>query len=487
MSTSTGPNPLRPYYIPPANDYLLDSIQSAAKDTFSKVSTSSSSSSSSSPSSSITSNATSIFTSTARDLLSDLDYSDYISDDAGGNLSPVELAKRMAMGIGKKYISQGVSQPFEVAITSLQVWYIPKKSSKRQRNGIFNGDGGRRGRGGRGMEADDAGSVNSDSDEEPAYFSSDISPPVSPSLRATSSRPSRRVTDRTGYPITTPDVEEIRQPWELHLHKNSHVRDMIKALWSKEGVWGIWKGQNASFIHWMLTQTLESWTSSLLSAILSLPEPTLIADSASTLDSPNPLLSIGVAIAASAITALILSPLDIIKTRLMITPSSSTPRNILPQLRCLGTYSCPRPVLLPTLLHATIPTLILTSRPYILTNKLGIDPAHSPGIFSSLHFVGTMAARFFRLPLETVLRRAQANAPTIEKPEGGPPEKTTIPVGRYAGVVGTMWLIVKEEEGEGGLGGVEGLFRGWRMEVWPEVGLMVLNLLGMGSGQEEGF
>lgn len=99
-----------------------------------------------------------------------------------------------------------------------------------------------------------------------------------------------------------------------------------------------------------------------------------------------------------------------------------------------------------------------------------------------------MAARFFRLPLETVLRRAQANAPTVGKPEGGPPPMTIVPVGRYAGVVGTMWLIVKEEEGEGGLGGVEGLFRGWRMEVWPEVGLMVLNLLGMGSGAvEEGF
>ncbi|KAF8425614.1 mitochondrial carrier domain-containing protein [Tirmania nivea] len=480
MSTCTGPNPLRPYYIPPANDYLLDSIQSAAKDTFSKVSTPSSSSSG--PSSSIASNATSIFTSTARDLLSDLDYSDYISDDAGGTLTPVELAKRMVMEIGKKYISQGVSQPFEVAITSLQVRYVPIKSPKRQQNRIFNGGSGgkRTGWGGRGTEA-------SDSDDEPAYFSSNIPPPASPSLQATSSPPPRRVTDRTGYPITAPDAEEIRQPWELHLHKNSHIWDMIKALWNKEGAWGIWKGQNASFIHWMLTQTLESWTSSLLSAILSLPDPTLIADSAASLDSPNPLLSIGIAVAASAITALILSPLDIIKTRLMITPSSSNPRNILPQLRSLGTYTCPPLLALPTLLHATIPTLILTSRPYLLTHKLGIDAVQSPGTYSSLHFVGTMAARFFRLPLETVLRRAQANAPTIEKPEGGPPEKTIIPVGRYAGVLGTMWLIVKEEQGEGGLGGVEGLFRGWRMEVWPEVGLMVLNLLGMGSGQEEGF
>ena len=96
-----------------------------------------------------------------------------------------------------------------------------------------------------------------------------------------------------------------------------------------------------------------------------------------------------------------------------------------------------------------------------------------------------MAARFSRLPLETVLRRAQATIGTPGQP--GPPEKTLVPVGRYAGVVGTMWFIIKEEQGEGGLGGVEGLFRGWRMGFWPEVGLMLLSLLGIGSGGEEGF
>ena len=49
------------------------------------------------------------------------------------------------MGIGKKYISQGVSQPFEVAITNLQVRYVPKRNPKRKQNGIFSGGGGARG------------------------------------------------------------------------------------------------------------------------------------------------------------------------------------------------------------------------------------------------------------------------------------------------------------------------------------------------------
>lgn len=140
MPISAGPNPFRPYYIPPANDYLLDSIQSAANTAFSKASAISSSSSpsfSSSSSSSISSSATSVFTSAARELLGDLDYSDYLSED-GGSLSPLELAKKIVSSIGIKYVNQGLNQPFEVAVTNLQCQYIPKKVTKRRANGMFN-------------------------------------------------------------------------------------------------------------------------------------------------------------------------------------------------------------------------------------------------------------------------------------------------------------------------------------------------------------
>ncbi|KAF8468153.1 mitochondrial carrier domain-containing protein [Kalaharituber pfeilii] len=455
MPTSAGPNPLRPYYIPPANDYLLDSLHSAS-DAFSRASTSSSSSSASS---SVASSVSSVFTSTARDLLSDLDYSEYIDED---NPTPKEL-------VMYKYFSQAVGQPFEVAVVNLQCQYLPKKASKKKSKNIFAGaegngsGGGKRGRkGGRFGEKneddDDVASVFSD-DSEPDYFASNLSEPGSPSLEATSSHSPRRVTDRAGYPLETPDVEEVRQPWELHLHRSSHVWDMLKALWNKEGAWGIWKGQNANFIHWVLESTVNSWTNSLLSAILSIPDPA-IGDIA---DSPNPALSIGVAVASSVIAALVLSPLDIVRTRLM--------------LRALPSWTCPPSLLLPTALYASIPTLILTSRPHIIRHKLGVDPEHSPSTYSFLSFFGSMASRFFRLPLETVLRRGQVDV--------AKPDKTIVPVGRYAGVFGTMWLIVKEEEG--GWGGLEGLFRGWRMEFWPELCLTVLGVVGVGSSGEEGF
>lgn len=78
-----------------------------------------------------------------------------------------------------------------------------------------------------------------------------------------------------------------------------------------------------------------------------------------------------------------------------------------------------------------------------------------------------------RLPLETVLRRAQV---AVTKPQ-----RTIVPVGRYAGVFGTMWCVVKEEEG--GRSGMEGLYRGWRLGLWTNVGVLGLGLVGV-QGRE---
>lgn len=82
-----------------------------------------------------------------------------------------------------------------------------------------------------------------------------------------------------------------------------------------------------------------------------------------------------------------------------------------------------------------------------------------------------------RLPLETVLRRAQID---IAKPE-----RTIVPAGRYAGVAGTAWVVVKEEQ-SGGRWGLGGLYRGWRMAAWGNVGVLGLNLFGLqhaGTGE----
>lgn len=95
MSTPRdGPNPLRPYYIPPSIGFGND-IDPIAKNA-------------SSPS----------YTSSARDIFSDIDYTDYVSDSSSSTLASLRALLDQAM---YKYTSVLLAQPFEVAKTILQV------------------------------------------------------------------------------------------------------------------------------------------------------------------------------------------------------------------------------------------------------------------------------------------------------------------------------------------------------------------------------
>lgn len=88
----------------------------------------------------------------------------------------------------------------------------------------------------------------------------------------------------------------------------------------------MWKATNATFIYNVLVKAVESWTRSLLSALLNLPDSSALANGPSEIvagaiggldvaDSPSPLISLGVAVAASATAGVLLLPLDIVRTR----------------------------------------------------------------------------------------------------------------------------------------------------------------------------
>jgi mitochondrial fusion and transport protein UGO1 len=130
----------------------------------------------------------------------------------------------------------------------------------------------------------------------------------------------------------------------------------------------------------------------------------------------------------------------------------------------------PRSLLLPTLLHATLPNYLsslftLSLRPYF--PQVTFSPSHY-----GLPLVASFLDLGIRLPLESILRRAQINYSA--------PERTIVRVGEYKGVVGTTWSMIMEERG--------GVFRGWRIGFW---GLMMVWVLkttnALGRGQDVEF
>ena len=104
-----GPNPLRPYYIPPSVKHPGDVRHNVSATSIG-----------SKPAS--TSTTTTSFGSSARNILADMDYSEYLSDSSP---APKDIVKQLLEQAIWRYTSVFLAQPFEVAKTVLQVHAAP--------------------------------------------------------------------------------------------------------------------------------------------------------------------------------------------------------------------------------------------------------------------------------------------------------------------------------------------------------------------------
>lgn len=98
-----GPNPLRPYYIPPSVSPSGPQNGTFATNAGSKH---------------ISSTSTNSFGSSARNILADMDYTDYIPESSPSSSA---IAKGLVEQAIWKYTSIFLAQPFEIAKTVLQV------------------------------------------------------------------------------------------------------------------------------------------------------------------------------------------------------------------------------------------------------------------------------------------------------------------------------------------------------------------------------
>jgi mitochondrial fusion and transport protein UGO1 len=292
------------------------------------------------------------------------------------------------------------------------------------------------------------------------------------------------------------------------------VFDVISQLWSKESAWGVWKGTNATFLYSVLQSLLENWSRSLLSALLNVPDLGVKDDVDRLIDiaSPYPWLSLCVAAAAAVATGVILAPLDMVRTRAMVTVGRGS-RRTLSTLRALPSWFCPPSILAPTILNSLVHPILTLSTPLVLRSQFLIDRELSPNTFSVAKFCTSCVSLFVKLPLETILRRGQV-AVLSEAAYARALDKTgrmdlIVTPGLYKGVWGTAWHIMHEEgtrampvakpaasrgkrektpkivkvvyrKGQG----VDGLWRGWKVSWWGLVGLWSAGIVG-GGGEGE--
>ncbi|KAJ9629726.1 hypothetical protein H2203_002107 [Taxawa tesnikishii (nom. ined.)] len=502
MTTSRdSPNPLRPYYVPPSIGLPPD----PAANTSARGQPSSSGSG---------------FGSSARDIFSELDYGAPFFDKEGPSAG--ELGKKIMDQAIWKYTSVLLAQPFDVAKTILQVRIAAASEAQASRSRDISRASSRQSHG---RYQEYSMSEAETSDEEPSYFTPANPQPRSSRYGSESPTPRhrrrRRQTPSSRSQSGTPVPSAGHSSHKLDLRRSDSILETLAQLWQHSGAVGMWKATNATFIYNVLVKAVESWTRSLLSALLNLPDSSALANGPSEIvagaiggldvaDSPSPLISLGVAVAASATAGVLLLPLDIVRTRLILTPITSSPRAILPSLRMLPSLTPPSSLLPVTLLHSSLPTLITSSMPLVLRTYLRIDPVLTPATYSLATFLTSAGELFLKLPLETVLRRGQIQylkqqhhrsyqAAVHQGFKGdrkiGEPElRTVVDVGPYTGVFGTMWSVAKEEgvrEPKVGLTpiktkqvreqGIQGLWRGWRVGMWGLVGVWGASALGGGS------
>ncbi|KAI1372787.1 mitochondrial carrier domain-containing protein [Hypoxylon crocopeplum] len=480
-------NPLRPYYIPPSIGEQVENHPSQPN-----------------PFSHGNATATSNrYASRARDIFQDIDYKDHLEDISP---STIQSIKQFVDELLWKYTSVLMAQPFEVSKTILQVRI-------QDDLGGLNASAG---------QAKPSPSLvtpkhsmydeypESDSDpEESAYFTSGA--PYTPTPSTRSHR--RRGSSPTEAPKSP--IKPTVLPHQLSLRRPDSIFDVISQLWSKESAWGVWKGTNATFLYTVLQSLLENWSRSLLSALFNVPDLGLKDDVDRLVDiaSPYPWASLCVAAAAAVATGLILAPLDLIRTRLIVTSTGRAPRRTLATLRSLPSWICPTSLLAPTVLNSLVHPFLTLSTPLVLRSQFLIDREQSPMTFSVAKFCTSCASLFVKLPLETVLRRGQMvvlSEPTyLNALDQTGRMDTIVQPGPYNGVVGTMYTIVAEEGSRAAYAvpsknsrgrkvkqpkvaevvykkgqGFEGLWRGWKVSWWGLVGLWTAGIAG-GGGEGE--
>lgn len=502
MASREGINPLRPYYIPPS--LSLDSSHNASANTPDLPA----------------STSAQVFSNSARDLLPDLDYSDYLDSSSSASDWVRDALNR---GVWR-YTSVLTAQPFDVAKTILQAYVMPDPNGQDPRLAA-GASMPRRGSSLYGEEDDyydDEGGHSSD--DESVYFSSHAPPGSGPD--GPRSRRSRfEITDRSGYiPPPTTAPRHV-----LTIKNQTSLMEVLSQLWATSGPTSLWKASNATFIYSLLLPTLNTFIRSLLSAIVGLPEEEISSSmTADILASASPVATLVLSFISSSLSALILSPIDTARTFLILTPATHGPRSLLRAIRLLPTRnSTVPPHLVPiTILHSSLPNFILTTTPLFLKNYLSLDPIINPSMWSLFTFIGSGLELAVRFPLETVLRRAQiasytspslrqqTPAPSTTRSSGvsqPPPEpiETIVPTPQtFRGIVATVWGIIYEEGVSGPppeseqarelLGkpvlqrrrqgqGVRGLYRGWRIGMWGIAGIWGANILGAvgGTGDEE--
>jgi len=359
------------------------------------------------------------------------------NDDSGADVRAI--VQGLLASALLQYATTALSIPWDVGKTLLQVQWVPRDTGGLEAGAVLTTD--------EFEEVDDHSSNEDDSYFADPSTSSDSSP----------SAP-RRLSDDRGYVIRQSVLEEATIPeYVIPVGSADGTWGMMKRLgrFRPEGWLSLWKGLLTSAITEAISIGLQPTIQSILEQVFA-----PILPGSYHLDAPvypPPLL---LPVMSQVLTGFILSPLDLVRTRLIVQSSHpryrtySGPIDALQQILTFegglkGVYFHPH-LLLPTLIDCTLRSLVPFVLPGLVASYLSfggvpITPETHPVIWGVAEFLGSCAGLIVTLPFETIRRRLQVQVRGTAKPIKGCVELRPAP---YNGMVDTFWHIMTEERSD---------------------------------------
>ncbi|KAJ3282715.1 hypothetical protein HDU79_009705 [Rhizoclosmatium sp. JEL0117] len=249
----------------------------------------------------------------------------------------------------------------------------------------------------------------------------------------------------------------------------------VSKLIRMQGFGGLWKGYAFTCASDIFARDIvKSYIYDCLYWFSRLP-----ASDDSFITAPNALARATVIMASDVITGVLLSPLELVKTRIIVQTHNSANRKYtnsftaLPQILREEGFGAvyARGKLIPKILLETISTIDTHLIPLFLIRGCGLDPSYQPITYRAVRFGFGLVSTLLMLPLETVLLRMECQCIPL------PGQRiqrfdTTVPTDQvpYTDMRDCIRRVVVakrkflEKRGKKG-SGMSGLFHGWQLHV----------------------
>ncbi|KAF9319181.1 hypothetical protein BG003_009758 [Podila horticola] len=367
-----------------------------------------------------------------------------------------------------KFVTLALAVPFENAQTLLQVQYMPTDEYSA------NGDDSEVAREEQERRDEEFRRAQQEEEEEeddyygsgPAgdtgYYSSERrsrrNSIPSPHSSATRLDPSasvfheRKDFDQSGYLVRTDVYDEESLPAFQLAPLTGGVWNTITTLAKHptEGYLAPWKGQFANWIYEMLHLFAQPTLEATLNDTFDLYDDTIPLVH---LDRVGP--NFATMVVSHVVVGFILSPLELIRTRLVVQANSPAHRKYSGVFNCLTTIISEEGVsalwggvnLVPTLVYHILTPLFTNSIPLVIDRVFNINGTDSPFLYNFAELTLNTVDLLIRLPVETVRKRLQLQ---IQAKIPGKRYETVIETRKrpYVGMIDAIYRIIHEEGGQ---------------------------------------